>query len=66
MTKLNELARLRQSVWYDYIRRALITSGDLQVLIKQGLRGMTSNPSFFEKAISGSADYDEDLKAMAK
>jgi transaldolase len=44
----------------------LFTSGDLQALINQGLRGMTSNPSIFEKAISGSADYDEDLKAMVK
>jgi transaldolase len=60
-----ELARLGQSIWYDYIRRALITSGDLQRLIDQGLRGMTSNPAIFEKVISGSADYDEDLKAMA-
>ena len=66
MTKLNELSSLGQSVWYDYIRRAFITSGDLQALIDQGLRGLTSNPSIFEKAISGSADYDEDLKAMAK
>ena len=66
MTKLDQLTRLGQSIWYDYIRRALITSGDLEVLINQGLRGMTSNPSIFEKAISGSADYDEDLEIMAK
>ena len=66
MTKLDQLARLGQSIWYDYIRRALITSGDLEALISQGLRGMTSNPSIFEKAISGSADYDADLKIMAE
>lgn len=66
MTKLNELTRLGQSIWYDYIRRALITSGDLQVLIDQGLRGMTSNPSIFEKAISGTADYDDDLNALSE
>ncbi len=66
MTKLDQLASLGQSIWYDYIRKALITSGDLKVLINQGLRGMTSNPSIFEKAISGSADYDADLKILAE
>jgi len=66
MTKLDELAIVGQSIWYDYIRKALITSGELQELINQGLRGLTSNPSIFEKAISGSADYDEDLKARTK
>jgi transaldolase len=66
MTKLNDLAKLGQSIWYDYIQRVLITSGHLQALINQGLRGMTSNPSIFEKAISGSADYDEDLKAVSR
>jgi transaldolase len=65
MTKFKELTRLGQSIWYDYIRRDLINSGDLQVLINQGLRGMTSNPSIFEKAISGSTDYDEDFRVMA-
>lgn len=60
---MNPLVQLRdvgQSPWYDYIRRGLITSGELQALIeKDGLMGMTSNPSIFEKAIAGSADYDE-------
>ena len=66
MTKLDELANAGQAVWYDYIRKAFIASGGLQELINQGLRGLTSNPSIFEKAISESADCDEDLKAMAK
>ncbi len=61
MTKLNELAALGQSVWLDYIRRSFITSGELQALIDQGLRGITSNPTIFEKAIAGSDDYDDDL-----
>ncbi len=55
---LRELQKFGQSVWLDYIRRDLITSGDLRRLIDEdGLRGMTSNPSIFEKAITGSSDY---------
>jgi transaldolase/glucose-6-phosphate isomerase len=64
MTKLNQLADLGQAIWFDFIRRSFITSGDLQRLIDQGLRGVTSNPSIFEKAIAGSADYDEDLQRL--
>ncbi|MFQ5992046.1 MAG: transaldolase family protein, partial [Nitrospiraceae bacterium] len=56
-----------QSVWLDYIRRSLITSGELKRLVEQdGLRGMTSNPAIFEKAISGSSDYSGALRAFAK
>ena len=47
-----------QSIWLDYIRRNLITSGELKRLIDEdGLRGMTSNPSIFEKAIAGTARF---------
>jgi transaldolase/glucose-6-phosphate isomerase len=67
--KENPLLRLRQfgqSIWMDYIRRQLITSGELQRLIEEdGLRGVTSNPSIFEKAIAGSHDYDHSIRAMA-
>lgn len=63
---LVDLQRFGQSVWYDNMRRGLITSGDLQRLIADdGLRGMTSNPAIFEKAISGSADYAGVLGAHA-
>lgn len=66
---MNPLVQLRdvgQSPWYDYIRRGLITSGKLQALIENdGLMGMTSNPSIFEKAIAGSADYDEAITQVA-
>jgi transaldolase/glucose-6-phosphate isomerase len=65
MTNIQELAALGQSVWLDYIRRALIESGELQDLIDAGVSGITSNPAIFEKAIAGSADYDEALKQMA-
>jgi transaldolase / glucose-6-phosphate isomerase len=54
-----------QSVWYDYLRRSLITSGELERLITDdGLRGMTSNPAIFEKAITGSSDYDDQLAEL--
>ena len=63
---LKQLAALGESIWLDYIRRNLIVSGELRRLIEEdGLRGMTSNPSIFEKAIVESHDYDEDIRAMA-
>jgi transaldolase len=66
MSKLHELSDLGQSVWFDYIRRSLITSGDLQALIDKGVRGITSNPAIFEKAIAGSNDYDAAIKELIK
>src|SRR3990172_6279182 len=55
---LRRLGALGQSVWLDYIRRDLIESGGLARLVRDdGVRGVTSNPSIFEKAISGSRDY---------
>ncbi len=58
------LQQFGQSVWLDYIRRSLITSGELRRLIDEdGLRGVTSNPAIFEKAIAGSTDYTEVLDA---
>ncbi len=65
MTKLEELASLGQAIWLDFIRRSLLTSGELQALVDEGLRGMTSNPTIFDKAIAGSDDYDADLQALA-
>src|SRR5262249_1009080 len=59
---LRELHDYGQSVWLDYIRRSLITSGELQRLIDEdGLAGVTSNPAIFEKAVTGSTDYAEAL-----
>ena len=63
-TILHQLSELGQAVWLDYIRRAFITSGELSQLVDQGLRGVTSNPSIFDKAISGSNDYDDELHAL--
>ena len=63
---LKRLGTLGQSIWLDYIRRDLISSGGLRRLIEEdGLRGMTSNPSIFEKAIADNHDYDEDIRTMA-
>jgi transaldolase/glucose-6-phosphate isomerase len=62
---LKDLLKYGQSVWLDYIRRNLITSGELKRLIEEdGLRGMTSNPSIFEKAIAGSTDYTDFLNSL--
>ncbi len=63
---LKKLETLGQSIWLDYIRRDLIASGKLRRLIEEdGLRGMTSNPSIFEKAIAESHIYDQDIRDMA-
>jgi transaldolase len=63
---LTQLQKLGQSVWLDYIRRDLMAHGGLRRLIQDdGLKGMTSNPSIFEKAILGSRDYDEEITALA-
>ena len=63
---LVELHQYGQSVWYDNMSRGLIMSGRLQQMINSdGLRGMTSNPAIFEKAISGSSEYNGALQALA-
>ncbi len=59
---LRELEALGQSIWLDYIQRSLLTSGDLARLIEvDGIRGLTSNPAIFEKAIAASDEYDQSL-----
>jgi transaldolase / glucose-6-phosphate isomerase len=63
---LRQLQDLGQSVWLDYIRRHLLGSAEFRrMLDEDGLRGMTSNPTIFEKAIAGSTDYDEQLRQLA-
>jgi len=63
---LVELAKAGQSVWYDQMERSLITTGRLKQMIEQDdLRGMTSNPTIFDKAIGGSEDYDAQLRQLA-
>lgn len=64
---LKALVGFGQSVWLDYIRRSLISTGELKRLIEEdGLRGVTSNPSIFEKAIAGSTDYTKALEDLEK
>jgi transaldolase/glucose-6-phosphate isomerase len=63
---LRKLEAFGQSIWMDFIRRGMISSGQLQQLIEEdGLSGVTSNPSIFEKAIADSHDYDHAIRALA-
>ncbi|MGE5851383.1 MAG: bifunctional transaldolase/phosoglucose isomerase [Candidatus Methylomirabilota bacterium] len=67
MNPLKALQGYGQSVWLDYIRRGLIVSGELKKMIDEdGLRGVTSNPAIFEKAIAGSADYAAALDELQR
>ena len=67
--KQNPLLKIHdygQSIWLDYLRRKMINSGELKQLIEEdGLRGITSNPAIFDKVITGSHDYDDDIRALA-
>ncbi len=64
MTKAHELHKLGQSIWLDYIRREYIDNGGLQGVVDNGVRGVTSNPAIFEKAIAGSDDYDDQMRQL--
>jgi len=68
MNPLKQLNPLGQSVWLDLIRRNMLTpGGEMQKLIENdGVRGVTSNPAIFEKAINGSSDYDNEIRALGK
>ena len=60
------LQKIGQSIWLDFLSRELINSGALKRLVDEGVTGVTSNPSIFQKAISGSGDYDESLREMLR
>lgn len=64
MTPLHHLWALGQSPWYDNFRRSYLTSGRLQALIESGIRGMTVNPTIFEKAVLDSTDYDAAIRDL--
>jgi len=70
LTSTNPLLQLQgygQSIWIDYLRRSFVANGDLLRLVEEdGLRGMTSNPSIFEKAIGESDDYADELAALKR
>jgi transaldolase / glucose-6-phosphate isomerase len=63
---IKELKQVGQSLWLDNIRRQLISSGELARLRDEGLTGVTSNPTIFEKAVSGSTDYDEAMVQLVR
>jgi transaldolase/glucose-6-phosphate isomerase len=63
---IRELKQIGQSLWLDNIRRQLISSGELARLRDEGLTGVTSNPTIFEKAVSGSTDYDEAMVRLVQ
>jgi transaldolase/glucose-6-phosphate isomerase len=65
-TALKEIRQAGQSLWLDNIRRQLITSGELARLRDEGVTGVTSNPTIFEKAVSGSTDYDEAMVSLVR
>ncbi|TMC54786.1 MAG: bifunctional transaldolase/phosoglucose isomerase [Chloroflexi bacterium] len=65
-TAIKELREIGQSLWLDNIRRQLITSGELARLRDEGITGVTSNPTIFEKAVSGSTDYDEAMVRLVR
>ena len=66
MTRLQQLFEEQgQSPWLDNLKRGYLTGGDLERLVGDGIRGVTSNPTIFQKAIAGSADYDDQFKACA-
>ena len=66
-TKLQELHREQgQSPWLDNLKRGYITSGDLQGMVERGIRGITSNPTIFAKAIEGGGDYDPQFRALVE
>ncbi len=64
---IKRLGAKGQSIWLDYIQRDLLLSGELLRLIEEdGLRGMTSNPAIFNKAIGGSDHYDDNIRSMVR
>lgn len=65
MERLQQLLGEGQAVWLDYTKRSFTASGELARLVQQGVRGVTSNPSIFENAIAGGADYDDAVRRLA-
>ena len=65
MNPLQKLEQLGQSIWYDNISRGLILNGELKAMVENGILGVTSNPTIFEKAISGSTHYDVQIRELA-
>jgi len=64
MNNIQKLEQLGQSIWYDNISRGVIKRGELKRMVEEGLSGVTSNPTIFDKAISGSSDYDDQIREL--
>ena len=65
MTPLNQLAELGQSVWIDFLSRKFLQEGDLAELVREGVVGVTSNPTIFQAAIADGDAYDEQIKEVS-
>ena len=66
MGVLNDLEKIGQSLWYDNIQRAMLQNGEIEGMILRGeIKGMTSNPSIFQNAITKSTDYNTQLQTLA-
>lgn len=61
-----EVQQFGQSIWYDNVQRGMLVSGEMKQLIDEGVLGVTSNPTIFEKAINGTSDYDVALQSLAQ
>ncbi len=66
MNRMQQISALGQAIWLDYISRDLIRDGGLARLIEEGITGVTSNPTIFQKAIAGSDIYDGDIRELAR
>src|SRR4051812_44685313 len=67
MNRIQQLsAEQGQSAWLDNLQRGYLASGHLAELVADGIRGLTSNPTIFQKAMASSTDYDDQFRALAK
>ena len=66
-SRIKSIKTFGQSIWLDFFDRQIMDSGELKKLIdKDGISGVTSNPSIFENAISSSSDYDDDIESLSQ
>ncbi len=66
MNRIRQIESLGQAIWLDFISRDLLRSGELTSLVDEGITGVTSNPAIFQKAIAGSAVYDDEIRELAE
>jgi transaldolase/glucose-6-phosphate isomerase len=64
--RIRQIGKLGQAIWLDYISRDLIASGKLRALVVEGITGVTSNPTIFQKSISAGSDYDKLIRTLAQ